>query len=318
MDCTSKNSKCIKFYPLVRVKFWCQMDFFGYPFDVQVVKFTCHCFGLSNYIKTNKCMFFQVCNFYLGSTWHHSEAMTFNLKDLKMYSASAQIDTTDYFLHYTDTNIQYKYEWGRLAGNFTSGLENHIQFSVVGFKLMLERYYFKYIWSYYIPSLIFIVISWISFVIPPEAIPGRMAMLITLLLLFINLFGQIIRNQPASRITLLSIWTLACTMFVTAALFAYGMLLWTKWRRPSDNKTIKVQTGSPLHPEDQNGSQTRETKDHVNGFTLGLIDKLIGTSNNWDRNCLILFPLVFLVFNLIYWPFVFAQHLAVEDSFNAT
>ena len=82
--------------------------------------------------------------------------------------------------------------------NFTSGLENHIQFSVVGFKLMLERYYFKYIWSYYIPSLIFVVISWISFVIPPEAIPGRMAMLITLLLLFINLFGQIIRNQPAS------------------------------------------------------------------------------------------------------------------------
>ena len=151
-----------------------------------------------------------------------------------------------------------------------------------------------------------------------KAIPGRMAMLITLLLVFINLFGQIIRNQPASRITLLSIWTLACTMFVTAALFAYGMLLWTKWRRPSDNKTIKVQTGSPLHPEDQNGSQTRETKEHVNGFTLGLIDKLIGTSNNWDRNCLILFPLVFLVFNLIYWPFVFAQHLAVEDSFNAT
>ncbi len=46
---------------------------------------------------------------------------------------------------------------------------------------------------YYLPSSLFVIVSWVSFLIPPEIVAGRMAMLITLLLVLINLFTSITR-----------------------------------------------------------------------------------------------------------------------------
>jgi hypothetical protein len=44
------------------------------------------------------------------------------------------------------------------------------------------RHKLKYLYVYYLPSGLFVVVSWVSFLIPPEVVPGRMAMLITLFL----------------------------------------------------------------------------------------------------------------------------------------
>ena len=38
----------------------------------------------------------------------------------------------------------------------------------------------RYLYIYYLPSGLFVVVSWTSFLIPPEIIPGRMALLVTL------------------------------------------------------------------------------------------------------------------------------------------
>ena len=35
------------------------------------------------------------------------------------------------------------------------------------------------------------VVSWISFVVPPDVIPGRMALLITLFLVLVNIFNTV-------------------------------------------------------------------------------------------------------------------------------
>ena len=37
---------------------------------------------------------------------------------------------------------------------------------------------------------LFVVVSWVSFLVPPEVVPGRMAMLITLFLVLINIFNS--------------------------------------------------------------------------------------------------------------------------------
>ena len=55
------------------------------------------------------------------------------------------------------------------------------------------------------PSALFVCISWISFVVPIEAIPGRMALLVTLLLVLINMFNSSIEKEPLTHaITALS------------------------------------------------------------------------------------------------------------------
>ena len=40
------------------------------------------------------------------------------------------------------------------------------------------------------------VVSWISFLIPPDIVPGRMALLITLFLVLINIFNNVTTNSP--------------------------------------------------------------------------------------------------------------------------
>ena len=110
------------------------------------------------------------------------------------------------------------------------------KFSTVGFAMCLERYYGGYILEYYLPSTIMVVASWVSFLIPIDIVPGRMALLITLLLVQINQFGAIIRMVPPSRSpTALTIWALCCILFVGASLMVYAALLFIKFTK----KTIK-------------------------------------------------------------------------------
>ena len=45
----------------------------------------------------------------------------------------------------------------------------------------------------------FVVVSWISFVVPPDVIPGRMALLITLFLVLVNIFNSVTTNTPKAE-----------------------------------------------------------------------------------------------------------------------
>ena len=126
------------------------------------------------------------------------------------------------------------------------GVEKNVSFddkqaySISGFELKLERYFMKHIMTYYFPSLIFVVVSWISFLIPPEIIPGRMALLITLLLVLVTMFATLTGIQPPSNSpTLLAIWMTSCIIFVTAAIFAYAVLLFKqRYKTLGDVKSV--------------------------------------------------------------------------------
>ena len=63
-------------------------------------------------------------------------------------------------------------------------------FSITGIELNLKRHKLKYLYVYYLPSGLFVATSWVSFLVPPEVVPGRMAMLITLFLVLINIFNS--------------------------------------------------------------------------------------------------------------------------------
>ena len=43
----------------------------------------------------------------------------------------------------------------------------------------------------YLPSCMFVIVSWVSFLVKPEVVPGRMAMLVTLFLVLINIFNSV-------------------------------------------------------------------------------------------------------------------------------
>ena len=81
----------------------------------------------------------------------------------------------------------------------------------------LERHFTSYIITYYLPSGLFVMVSWISFLIPPDIVTGRMALLITLFLflVLVSIFNNIKSNSPkAEGLTAVEIWMLACILFV--------------------------------------------------------------------------------------------------------
>ncbi len=86
-------------------------------------------------------------------------------------------------------------------------------------EIRFERHYLKYLYVYYLPSGLFVVVSWASFLIPPEVVPGRMAMLITLFLVLINIFNTVTTNSPnVEGMTAIAAWMIVCILFVFAAL----------------------------------------------------------------------------------------------------
>ncbi len=92
-------------------------------------------------------------------------------------------------------------------------------FSITGVEIRFDRHYLKYLYVYYLPSGLFVVVSWASFLIPPEVVPGRMAMLITLFLVLINIFNTVTTNSPnVEGMTAIAAWMIVCILFVFAAL----------------------------------------------------------------------------------------------------
>ena len=93
----------------------------------------------------------------------------------------------------------------------------------------------SYIITYYLPSGLFVLVSWISFLIPPDIVPGRMALLITLFLVLVNIFNNVNTNSPkAEGLTAIEIWMLACILFVFGALVVYAVVLYLKQKKSLD------------------------------------------------------------------------------------
>merc|ERR1719189_2258563 len=116
-------------------------------------------------------------------------------------------------------------------------------YSVTGVEMKLKRNMMKYLYIYYLPSGLFVVVSWVVFLIPPEVVPGRMAMLITLFLVLINIFNIVTSNSPnVEGMTAISAWMLVCIFFVFGALFGYAIFFGRRKKSCLKRKRNKKQT----------------------------------------------------------------------------
>ena len=94
---------------------------------------------------------------------------------------------------------------------------------MTGFELKLKRKMAHYIITYYLPTGMFVIVSWISFLVPPESVPGRMTILVTVFLCLVNIFNSITNNIPkADGLTAIEAFIIVCIVFVFLALL--GMI----------------------------------------------------------------------------------------------
>ena len=88
-------------------------------------------------------------------------------------------------------------------------------YAACGFQVSMQRKQMQYQIQVYLPSFMFVVTSWVSFLIKPEVVPGRMALLVTLFLVLINIFNSVREQAPiSSRLNAVDLYLVVCVFFV--------------------------------------------------------------------------------------------------------
>jgi len=114
---------------------------------------------------------------------------------------------------------------GKLFEN-SSITEDETNISVAGFRLLMSRNPALFIYAYFIPCSLMVATSWISFAVNYDAVPGRLGMLLTLLLVLINLSNSVSRTVPKSnKVCPLVLWIIISIIFVSMALLEYFIIL---------------------------------------------------------------------------------------------
>ena len=112
--------------------------------------------------------------------------------------------------------------------------------SYTGFMLVLHRKPQLYVYSYFVPSTLLVITSWISFAIKPEVVPGRLGLLLTTLLMLINLNNAVATTIPRSDgLCPLTTWIFVSIIFVASALSEYFWILTTLKFYSSDKSEKK-------------------------------------------------------------------------------
>ena len=131
----------------------------------------------------------HTCNLRIGSFSQYSDKMQFVADP--SWSPGQALDK-DKIRDY-DVNVSY------LTGDQTidkAWTKNDKFYSIAGLKIELQSRYAKYIYIYYIPTTMFTLTSWVSFLLPPTCYPARTTLLVTVFLCQIGIFNAVIKDTP--------------------------------------------------------------------------------------------------------------------------
>ena len=94
----------------------------------------------------------------------------------------------DVFIYFLYISLQdtVKKSWSR----------ENTYFSVIGIKIDLVSRYRKYLFVYFIPTTMFTLTSWVSYLLPPTSYPARTSLLVTVFLCQVGIFTAAIKDTP--------------------------------------------------------------------------------------------------------------------------
>jgi len=182
----------------------------------------------------------------------------------------------------------------------SSGLE-----SVSGFYMSIDRKPTTFIYNYFFPTGLFVVVSWVSFVIPPDSVPARVTLIITTFLVLVNVANSVfnispvapnvnpiqVRSQLTMLATFLQIWILGCMAFVFASVIEYAIIL--SYQRYTIRKTYVTRREIK-----RQGMCMRPMKNDMVGITENSMKILL---SKIDFGCMCTSCALFVIFNIVFW-----------------
>ena len=188
------NEGILRYSTRVTILVSCYMDFEKYPFD-------------SHY-----------CHFRAGSYNNHDKIVRCSSKFNKGENDKGLIDMQrklQYVINVKELPSSHRIY--RIAGR---------DWATCGFSLELKRLTTQIIIQVYLTSTSLVIVSWLSFIIQPSSIPGRMGLLVTVFLVIINIFIGVKNQSPmANGLNAIDVFLVVCIGQVFVALLEYALVL---------------------------------------------------------------------------------------------
>ncbi|XP_037074486.1 glycine receptor subunit alpha-4-like [Pollicipes pollicipes] len=186
-----------------------------------------------------------------------------------------------------------------------------------------DRQFSYYFVQMYLPSILIVLVSFLSFWVPVENVPGRVSLGVTSLLTLATQFTTMQRSlPPVSYMKAMDVWMFFCIVGVFLAMVEFTLAFNFKIVLASsadDKKPVPVlQPVATITPDiDPLGTNIkREPKIIViseadgkpsvaslaRGFVVGFVKRFHAKKGNViDNISKVLFPTTFVVFNVVYW-----------------
>uniref|UniRef100_A0A8C6NI01 Glycine receptor, alpha 3 n=1 Tax=Nothobranchius furzeri TaxID=105023 RepID=A0A8C6NI01_NOTFU len=177
------------------------------------------------------------------------------------------------------------------------------KFTCIEVRFHLERQMGYYLIQMYIPSLLIVILSWVSFWINMDAAPARVALGITTVLTMTTQSSGSRTSLPkVSYVKAIDIWMAVCLLFVFSALLEYAAV-----------NFVSRQHKELLRFRRQNKSKNKVPKTHKSPDSKVSTNNAVAVSTEEMRKLFIDrakkidtvsragFPLAFLFFNIFYW-----------------
>ncbi|XP_006812797.1 glycine receptor subunit alpha-3-like [Saccoglossus kowalevskii] len=193
--------------------------------------------------------------------------------------------------------------------------EDNVQWSVLEARFYLRRQMGYYVLTTYLPSTLLVILSWISFWLHLDSTAARVALGITTILTEATQISTARQGLPeVSYATAIDVWLATCMFFVFVAMLEFatvhyihvnGKRIVVRKRHEqmesstgTENATKRQKAEFKLHVDFENPKNNDDTRDVKK--TMFKIGSRI-TAKKIDQISRVLFPILFTLFNIIYW-----------------
>nr|CAD7441690.1 unnamed protein product [Timema bartmani] len=211
----------------------------------------------------------------------------------------------------------------RIHSNLPTVLTIAANFSRLIMYFRFERQIGHHLIQTFAPSSLVVMLSWFSFWLGLDAIPGRVTLLVTSMLTLVTMFTGLKTDiPPVAYVKALDLWMAGCMVFVFAALgeFVVVKVLDVRYQLDKETRVATLPRILPMriHALDKPHCMTawdvegvRCRKPSLSFRNRGLVklawvDRATGQEKIlWqeiDRQSRVMFPVLFLVFVVFYWP----------------
>ncbi|XP_050417399.1 glycine receptor subunit alpha-1 [Patella vulgata] len=226
----------------------------------------------------------QMCSLYIQSFAYSKKSLQFNWRVSDPVKTNSMLQLPQFDLH------------GVVSRNCSEDRDQE-NFTCIAVDFYLQRNIGFYMIQIYVPSMLIVLLSWVSFWLNVDAVPARISLGILTVLTMTTQKSMAVSSLPkVSYIKAIDVWMAACLCFVFVVLLEFALV------NVLDRRQIER---TSLYSVSANGEETDQLKNEnsvMNARDKWMTDPLgRQKATKVDQISRLFFPFAFVLFVILYW-----------------